>query len=213
MEGPLPKSYRTSAELVAAFGPFRSGDEVHRQLTWLAFFAARRSLPCWDLYSDGDQPHQTLEVVKRWLVRGEQPERWELFTRAVQPTYRGRQIIDCTYSDTRAVAVAVAALARFCQYGDPGKAEEALESAADAFCSSPLGDGDDFHQWLVTIALPAALQSRELSDEEQQVLRDYDAGEIAQEKERGGVRPLTNRGLFREFVELLFPQRCRHSTK
>jgi hypothetical protein len=84
-----------------------------------------------------------------------------------------------------------------------------LELAEDPFRSSPLWYGDHFRRWLAEVALSAAIQARELSAEEQQALRDYDAGEIAYAKERGGMRPITERGLFREIVDLLFPNLFR----
>ena len=150
---------RESVELVAAFGSCPPGSEGRRQLAWLTFFAVRRSLPCWDLYCDSDQPHRTLEVVRRWLAYEEQPERWKPYTRPVQPTYRGRIIVDCTYSDTRAVSEAVAALAHYCECGDPAQAKVALESADNAFRCSPLWYGDHFYQWIAGVALPTAVAS------------------------------------------------------
>ncbi len=224
----LPERFRNAAErlseteeqealddLVAAFGPCGAGSGVHRQLGWLTYFAVRRALPCWDLYSDGDYPHKALEAVRSWLAHGERTEKGLAHANAVEPTYRGRRIIDCTYSDTMAVSESVAALARFCESGDPAVAREALHSAEDAFRFSPLWQQDQFRQWLACVALPASLEPRDLTADEQVAHRDYDAGEIAQEKERGGMRPLTEQGIFQEFLHVilafLFPYR-RQST-
>lgn len=193
--------------LVAEFGK-EPEPEARRRLGWLALFAARRALPCWELYCDGQQPILTVETVRNWLLTGEPPkivensrslfsflpwlkkespqhDGWGIHTSPAEPKYRGRRIRDCRACDTSCAANSAAATAKFASTGDPSQVVEALVGADDAFDQSPLGSADNFRRWLVEIAIPAAWRCQDMSSADQQALRQYNEAEIrtAREKE------------------------------
>lgn len=159
-------------------------DNSYYQLARLAMFAARRALPCWELYCDRNTPHAAIEAIENWLVRGEAPNSWQALSEPDPPTYRGKLIIDCRYCDTSFAAAAAADAVRFIISKEPLIATSAISYADGAFDRSPLGKGDNFRNWLVDIAVPAAYQQRELSISEQNLYRSYNALEIPLEREK-----------------------------
>src|SRR6478672_2156051 len=70
-----------AASLVKAFEAAGAAD-AHCRLCWLVMFTARRALPCWELYCDGDQPQRTVEVIRQWLMTGVEPDRWKPYLQA-----------------------------------------------------------------------------------------------------------------------------------
>jgi hypothetical protein len=169
-------------ELVDSFVAESEGDS-QRRLGWLGMFAARRALPCWELYCDSDHPIQTVDTVQHWLVTGESPESWAPFTQYVAPRFRGQRIVDCRECDASCAAGAATASARFASTGDVSDVITALIEADDAFDQSPLGAKDEFRRWLVEVAVPAAWESRELLPNEQRAFRDFDENSIRLHRE------------------------------
>ena len=60
----------------------------------------------------------------------------------------------------------------------------AISCVDGAFDQSALGERDNFRNWFVDIAVPAAYQQRELSIREQNLYRTYNALEIPLEREK-----------------------------
>src|SRR5689334_25201908 len=63
--------------LVDAFVSESAGDDARQRLAWLSMFAARRALPCWELYCDDEQPVRTVAALESWLVAGRLPRSWD----------------------------------------------------------------------------------------------------------------------------------------
>lgn len=161
-----------------------AGTACHRRLAWLALFCARRALPCWQLYCDGDEPRQAVGAVRRWLA-GEGPkEACAACSREATPAYHGVRITDCRECDTSCAAAAAAAAARFVTSREPDDVLECLEMADAAFSQSPLSRPDRFRIWLLYYAIPAAMADRDLQPAEQEAYRDYDSSGIPLDRER-----------------------------
>jgi hypothetical protein len=169
--------------LVQAFVS-ESGGDVRNRLAWLGMFAARRALPCWELYCDGDEPIRAVEAVQRWLLTGEAPRTWDPFTREVLPRFRGRRIIDCRECDTSCAADAATAAARYAATGEISEVAAALISAEGAFDQSPLHSKEEFLRWLAEVAVPIAWECRELSPDEQRAFRDFNEEDVRAHREK-----------------------------
>jgi hypothetical protein len=181
-------------KILMAFGPCEAGNVVHQQLAWLSFFAARRSLSCWELYCDGHEPHVAVEAVAGWLKRGKVPTDWEPLCSPAAPSFQGKSIIDCRAGDTGCASAAAAYAVRFVRSADPVAALRAIGCAYVAFDMSPFKVvDDDFLSWLIEVAVPVAYHRREMTLREQNVFRSYEPGGIPQERER--YAPFWNQGL------------------
>lgn len=188
--------------LIQSFGllSFNSAanSAAHRQAVWLAVFAARRALPCWDLYCDGAQPHEAIDSILAWLTGKGSAEACRRYEVEAIPAYRGQVIDDCRSCDTGAVAESVAWAAKFVNSVDPIDASLAIHMADVAFDQSPLGEADHFRSWLFEVAIPAAVQQRELNEAEQTAFRDYNASQIGVTRKEDG-HPTRIRSVFRWF--------------
>ena len=170
-------------QLLGAFEIYGTQWQNHRRLGWLAMFAARRALPCWELYCDGDKPHQVIQAVEEWLITDWNPH-WVVLAKAADPSFRGKHIRDCRVCDAGSAAEAAALAARFAWKGNPIDALCAVSWAAMAFDQSPLGSKDDFYTWSIDIAIPAAYQCRGLSIYERNLYRSYNPDEIPLDREK-----------------------------
>jgi len=173
---------RVFKELIAAFVSESAGEEARQRLAWLSMFAARRALPCWELYCDGEQPIRTVAALESWLVAGKLPRSWAAFTEPALPRFLGLRIDDCRECDTAAAADSAAWAARFASSGDLTYAVGALVQADGAFDESPLGRREQFRRWLVEVAVPAAWDCRELSRDERKAFRDFDEAHVRAHK-------------------------------
>ena len=171
-------------QLLSAFEIYGTQWENHRRLGWLATFAARRALPCWELYCDGNEPHQAIQAIEEWLINDRHPNSWEGLAKAADPSFRGKRIRDCRECDTGCAAEAAARAARFAWKGNPIDALSAVSFAEAAFDQSPLGSKDDFSTWSIEIAILAAYQCRGLSIYERNLYRSYNPDEIPLDREK-----------------------------
>ena len=156
-------------------------DLVRLRLAWIALFAARRALACWELYCDGDGPRRATEAVARRLggERAGADPGWRSLAAVAVPAYRGKPITDCRWCDTSCAAEAAAHAARFVACGDIDDAYSCVAYADTAFNQSPLIEEDHFQRWLLDVAVPAAHEIRELTLVEREALREYDASGLA----------------------------------
>jgi len=161
-------------ELVVAFGDSRKGSEAHRRLSWLTMFAARRALPCWELYCDGRQPQEAVESVRAFLVNGYALADLERLSKPAVPSWGGVLITDCRECDTSCASGAAAYCVQYAASADPIKAACALSGADMAFDQSPLGIKEKFRAWLIDFAVPIAYERREMTLGDQNAYRDYD---------------------------------------
>jgi len=153
-------------------------------LAWLTLYTARRALPCWELYCDSSGPLDAVRVAKQWLATGARPVDIAKLAVVTQPSYHGIPIGDCRACDTGAAAESAAQLIRFLDTRNPLNAIYCISAADSAFDQSPLVEKDHFREWLLDYAIPIAVEDREMSQQEQNALREYDAGQICQERER-----------------------------
>jgi hypothetical protein len=158
--------------LIRSFSPGEPGSPGHRRVARLCLFAARRALPCWDFYCDGDEPAAAISAAEGWFRSGVLPRKSH--ETPGRPAYRGVGIDDCRWSDTSSAADAAARLVAYIRTGHELDAMEALSFADAAIDQSPLGVEDDFRRWLVEVAVPAAFEDRSLTDDEVARFRTYD---------------------------------------
>ena len=168
--------------LVEAF--LVDSDLGRRKLTWLCLFAARRALPAWKLYCDGERPRLALDALTEYLRDGVPCD--PNFAVAEPPAIHGSPIVDCRAADTGCAAEAAALAVKFSLSGDPLDAMECLSAADGALDQSPLGNQEQFRRWFSSIAIPAAWANRGLSPTEQESFRSYDPDSLATE---GGTEP------------------------
>src|SRR6185369_13900567 len=77
--------------LVEAF--LVDSDLGRRKLTWLCLYAARRALPAWKLYCDGERPRLALDALTEYLRDGVPCD--PNFAVAEPPAIHGSPIVDC----------------------------------------------------------------------------------------------------------------------
>jgi hypothetical protein len=164
--------------LVNALGNSGSDQQARSRLARLASFAARRALPCWEVYCDGDRPQRAVEAVGRYLSGDRTVGPWDELSVPAAPAYRGDPIGDCRFSDTSCVAQAAAHAVLYVAGSDIEDAYRCVGYADMAFDESPLGEDDHFREWLLDLAVPIAFAEREMTCLEQEALREYDASEI-----------------------------------
>jgi hypothetical protein len=154
-------------EFVRASPVVRFAAALHRHdsgaLRWLTYYVARRALPCWDIFCEGKRPRQVTDAIGEHLSRGTAVE-WK---EATTPT--PSEVWDCRYVDAQNASDAVAHCAAYLHTGDPLHAGFCL-SAADVAYDHALSD-HRFREWLVEVAIPVALEHREMSADEMEALR------------------------------------------
>jgi hypothetical protein len=155
-------------QLLEAFEIAAIGDVAHRRAVWLCVLAVRRVLYGWEaLGCEGDKPNQVVDTVASWVKNGRVPRDWAPLCVPAVAVRDGRVVTDCDINRARPIASAAAHTARFAQSAALSEADEALFSvwmAMDEGVHWP--DSIPFEEWLVTIALPAALELRDLSEQE-----------------------------------------------
>lgn len=137
-------------------------------LRWLVYFVARRALSCWELSCDDGRPRRLVEELGDFLREGV-PVDWVGACRATPSPFS-----DCRYSDTQGASDAVAEAARYIHTGDPLRAIYCL-SAGDCAYGHVLTE-DSYREWLVEVAIPVALEKREMTPSEQEAMRGRGPG-------------------------------------
>jgi hypothetical protein len=159
--------YTIEGEIARARPPARFVQAAHaidpEALRWLVYFSARRALSCWELSCEETRPRRIVEALGRHLREGAQVD-WSDAIRAERSPFN-----DCRYSDTQSAANAVAEAARFLHLRNPGHVDYCI-SFADVAYDHVLVE-DRFREWLIDVAIPVALQKREMTPEEQEALR------------------------------------------
>jgi hypothetical protein len=130
---------------------------------WLTYFVARRALPCWELGSDDPRPRGIVEALGQHLGQGVAVE-WSDAVRAAKSPFD-----DCRYTASQSASDAVAEAARYIRQRDPLHAIYCI-SAGDTAYDHELVE-DRFRDWLMEVAIPAALEKREMTAAEQEALR------------------------------------------
>lgn len=181
----MERTYVIGTEIGRLVQAFSAPDELRgkMRLRWLVFFAARRALPCWDLYCDSDKPLLTVKAMELVLNGVEEDSSLRHHTSREAPAYRGVPIVDCRFSDTACASGACSEAAQFFLKNDLFIAVCALSSAYMAFDQSPMGQREKFKKWLLEVAVPAAWNCQELTLEEQYLFRSYDIDSVTMARE------------------------------
>jgi hypothetical protein len=161
----------------------RDSSHTPRAMRLLALFAARRAVACWLLYCDGTTPIECIQATERVLDGDSPVSDLRPFLAPAVPSYQGEPIVDCRACDTGCAADAIAHMARLFAEGDPRELALCLSSADMAFDQSPLVRRDQFRQWLIEVAVPAALDERKLTEEEQARFRDYSLADLVVDRD------------------------------
>jgi hypothetical protein len=132
-------------------------------LDWLVYFVARRALPCWEISCDNPQPRKNVEAMGDFLCKDHWPNWLECIGRIPSPHY------DCLYSETQSAADAVVACARYLESHQPRFAVYCISGASCAYDHILIEDR--FREWLLEVAIPVALEKREMTRHEQEALR------------------------------------------
>ena len=132
-------------------------------LCWLTYFAARRALSCWEESCSERRPRRIVEQIGGFLCRGEAVD-WGDAARATPSPHN-----DCLHSETQSASDAVAECARYIVEREPRNAVYCISAANVAY--DHVLTGDAFRPWLVKLAIPIALNKREMTWAEQEALR------------------------------------------
>jgi hypothetical protein len=132
-------------------------------LCWLTYFTARRALPCWELTCSDDRPRVIVDALGRHLREGVDLK-WGDGKRATRSPHR-----DCLYSETQSASDAVAEAARYIHDRNPLNAIYCISGADTAYHHVLVNDC--FRQWLIDVAIPVAVEKREMTPAEQEALR------------------------------------------
>lgn len=132
-------------------------------LRWLVVSSARYALPCWYVSLDDTGPEKILVQLEAYLCEGTEPS-WRQVTRKITSP-----LTDCRFSDTQGAADAVHFAARYLHHLEPFYAGLSISAASIAY--EHVLDDHDYRGWLLRVALPAALEDRPLSRDEQDALR------------------------------------------
>jgi hypothetical protein len=164
---------------------FKALTQNEGSLHRLALFAARRGVACWRLYCDGTTPLDGVTAAEQYLAGRAPNSALGQFSEPAIPSFRGTPIVDCRECDTSCAAAAVAHMARLIVGNDLRDLAMCLARADMAFDQSPLASRDQFRRWLIEVAIPVALEPRDLTDEEASRFRDYSLADLDHEREAG----------------------------
>jgi hypothetical protein len=167
--------------LVKAFGECKTESVNYRRLEWLTMFAARRVLPVWELYCDTNKPRETIDLLQANLFLGKKSFQTRMNKPPI-PSFRGRRINDCRASDTNCAGESVFYANKFSLTAESIYAVYSISLADMAVDQSPLANEDNFRKWFIETAIPIAYEQREMTVEEQNAYRTYNAEEIAEER-------------------------------
>jgi len=151
-------------------------------LTWLCLFVSRRSLVCWELYCDRNEPREITEAILLWLKTKQHKSLLSCYIKEVDPSFNGIFIVDCRYYDTKCAFDSCINALKYIVTENSLYAVYAVSAADMAFDQSPLCEKDNFRTWLIEYAIPISLEQREMSLEEQNALRTYNYKEILKYK-------------------------------
>lgn len=132
-------------------------------LAWLTFFIARRGYSCWVANTDDPRVGRQLEMLSDYVLYGTNPD-WQKLQNHVPSPYN-----DCRYSDTQSASDSVAYAAKYIHQRSPELAVYCA-SSADVAYDHILVD-HQFRLWFLDIALPVALEKREMSASEREAYR------------------------------------------
>jgi hypothetical protein len=189
LEEETPDSHLWASPLGRFVAGIRDTSPDQRAMPLLAFFVARRALPCWQLYCDGSIPLDGVQLAELVLAGNADAAGLRQFFQPAIPTFRGSRIVDCRECDTSCAAASVAHMARFLVDRNPRDLAICLSAADIAFDQSPLVNRDHFRRWLIEVAAPAAMAHRSLSDEEAARFRAYTPAELVREREQQHDHP------------------------
>jgi hypothetical protein len=139
-------------------------------------FSARRSLACWFLYCDDTRPLQLADRLISAIPGDNTVVITRDDTRPCEPTENGVPITDCRQVDTLSASTSVARAAAYFLTRNREHAVFCLAVVFCAFSESPIAPHDyeeRMLEWLLTVAIPAAAERRELTLEEQAALADF----------------------------------------
>ncbi|WP_339747668.1 hypothetical protein [uncultured Rubinisphaera sp.] len=139
-------------------------------------FVARRSLACWFNYCDDSYPLQLADRLVSAIIKNDMNAITLDDTVPCYPTEKGIPIVDCRQADTMAASESVAYAAAYFIKQKIELAVFSLSDATAAFNESPIASYDfeeRMQEWLLTVAIPAAVEQRELNFEEQSALADF----------------------------------------
>jgi hypothetical protein len=155
-------------QVVQAFGLPRLDDEAKRRVAMLCILATRRVLFGWTEFEcEGEQPATAIRVTLDWIRTGERSTGWPDYCLPAPPITNGYIIADCDACRVEPIASAAARTAYFISTGNPVDAALVLcdaQGAASEGVEYP--NSLPFTEWIASIAIPAAFELRNLSEEE-----------------------------------------------
>lgn len=167
----------TATLIPYAIVTFMSHQDKGKELIGLtSTFVARRSLACWFNYCDDRSPLLLADRIISAIVKHTPGAVKEDDTTPCFPTEQGMPITDCRQADTMLSSEAVAYAAAYHLTGKAELAVYSLSDAIEAFNESPLGT-EEFEEemldWIMTYAIPGALEFRDLTIEEQEAMCSF----------------------------------------
>ncbi|MCH8044701.1 MAG: hypothetical protein IID44_13385 [Planctomycetes bacterium] len=157
--------YLLSHTLVESFGDQSVGSLAHRRVSWLCVNVLKCVIPAWSASCDHPTAEHTFDQLVHHLRDGVAIDNWDDLCRPAIATRDGHRIVDCVACMVEPIAEGVANTAKYLRHGEPRIAGDVIW---DAWCAQSEGawrsETVSFQQWVVLVALPAALDFRELED-------------------------------------------------
>lgn len=154
-------------DVIRGFGIPRLDDEVKRRVAMLCVLVTRRVLFGWtSLGCEGERPADAIRAALDWIRTGKMGTDWPGHCVPAPAICDGEILGDCDACRAEPIASAAARTAYFITTGNPVDAALALcEAQGAALEGVAFPDSLAFEEWVATIAIPAAFELRDLSEE------------------------------------------------
>jgi len=166
-DDPDDPDYLLSHVLVESFGDQPVGSVPHQQVSWLSLNVLKAVVPAWTRLCDQPTAQTTLDRLIDCVRGGAPIDDWDDLCRPPTATRNGYRIVDCDACRVEPIADGLAHAAKYIRRGGPRLAGDVI---FDAWCAQDEGawrhETMPFSHWVVLVALPAAFDRREISDDD-----------------------------------------------
>lgn len=145
----------------------------------LCVSACRRVRASWELQCDTDPLTPRIDAANARLIHGTEWNPNAGFKHCPWPTCRGQDLRDdCSIHGPNLAALAVTWCVAFAEHPTPNLVVGCVRDADRAISESDLGNRDVFRGWVLDFAVPAAYEDRDLTEWEENALRDYNIHDV-----------------------------------
>lgn len=157
--------YLPDHALIDAFGEQLVGSQNHKKVSWFCLNVMKSILPAWEAYCDEPTVTQIYQKLVSHLQDDVAIDNWEELWLPPIPIRNGYRITDCAVSMVEPIAEGISNTAKYLHSGNSRIAGDVL---FNAWCAADEGGWSrkysvSFEDWVVSVALPAALDCQEVN--------------------------------------------------